>query len=238
MLRESLSRIEASCRHHGSPSWPLAWPCPCRPVWKACPIPAGVRSHPSSFLALTTALGSADTRWRWRRSAGTPAPGLSGGCACRTASPPHDTCGRVFALIDPEPWDAGLAQWVQTLHGKTAGRAHDRCQGRLALHTARVTMDVCGGQKELAWPLRSQQAAYGRTVKANPPPLRAAPEETFRAARAAQCKGCLHTAHRTVAVAPDASRSVEVGRGRPGEARARPVQFPAGGGGMVGGRPR
>jgi predicted transposase YbfD/YdcC len=59
--------------------------------------------------------------------------------------PSHDTFGRVFALLDPERFAASLTDWVAlsvglasaphiAVDGKTLRRAHDRAQGKGALH--------------------------------------------------------------------------------------------------------
>ena len=57
--------------------------------------------------------------------------------------PSHDTFGRVFALIDPQPFEASLVQWVQgistrvpgvsAIDGKTRRRSHDHAVGKQAL---------------------------------------------------------------------------------------------------------
>jgi predicted transposase YbfD/YdcC len=58
--------------------------------------------------------------------------------------PSHDTFGRVFALIDPQQFEASFVQWVQgisrtvkgvvAIDGKTLRRSHDQAAGRKALH--------------------------------------------------------------------------------------------------------
>ena len=61
--------------------------------------------------------------------------------------PSHDTFGRVFAALDPEPFQRGFLSWVQAsaarlagltehvaLDGKTLRRSHDRRAGTAALH--------------------------------------------------------------------------------------------------------
>jgi predicted transposase YbfD/YdcC len=58
--------------------------------------------------------------------------------------PSHDTFGRVFALIDPNQFEASFVQWVQgistmlpgviAIDGKTLRRSHDRAAGKKALH--------------------------------------------------------------------------------------------------------
>lgn len=59
--------------------------------------------------------------------------------------PSHDTFGRVFAMIDPEQFQACFHGWVQAavsltekqvvaIDGKTARRTHDREAGRSSLH--------------------------------------------------------------------------------------------------------
>jgi len=65
-------------------------------------------------------------------------------------SPSHDTCGRVFAVLDPDRFAACFRSWVAGVHaatgapgtaaevialdGKEARRAHDRGAGKGALH--------------------------------------------------------------------------------------------------------
>ena len=59
--------------------------------------------------------------------------------------PSHDTFGRVLAMLDPERFAASLHEWVAesvglvgaqqiAIDGKTLRRAHDRTQGKKALH--------------------------------------------------------------------------------------------------------
>src|SRR6266566_3811370 len=58
--------------------------------------------------------------------------------------PSHDTFGRVFALIDPNQFEASFHHWVQgisttiqgviAIDGKTSRRTHDRAAGKKALH--------------------------------------------------------------------------------------------------------
>src|SRR6266699_1009121 len=58
--------------------------------------------------------------------------------------PSHDTFGRVFALIDPNQFEASFHQWVQgisttiqgviAIDGKTSRRPHDQAAGKKALH--------------------------------------------------------------------------------------------------------
>lgn len=58
--------------------------------------------------------------------------------------PSHDTCGRVFAALDPAVFEAAFLAWVRALaaappgavaiDGKTARRSHDRATGRPPLH--------------------------------------------------------------------------------------------------------
>src|SRR5436305_10563919 len=58
--------------------------------------------------------------------------------------PSHDTFGRVFALIDPNQFEASFLQWVQgistrvqgviAIDGKTPRRSHDHAAGKKALH--------------------------------------------------------------------------------------------------------
>src|SRR5260370_1730416 len=58
--------------------------------------------------------------------------------------PSHDTCGRVFACIDPQQFEASFFQWVQgisqtvkgviAIDGKTLRRSHDHAAGKKALH--------------------------------------------------------------------------------------------------------
>jgi predicted transposase YbfD/YdcC len=58
--------------------------------------------------------------------------------------PSHDTFGRVFALIDPQQFEASFVQWVQgisqtvqgviAIDGKTLRRSHDQAAGKKALH--------------------------------------------------------------------------------------------------------
>jgi predicted transposase YbfD/YdcC len=58
--------------------------------------------------------------------------------------PSHDTFGRVFAALDPAPFEAGFRSWVAAVSelsaggvvagdGKTLRRSHDRTQGKAAL---------------------------------------------------------------------------------------------------------
>ena len=180
------------------------------------PRSAHARRHPLTsilFLALTAVIGGADT-WVEVEEFGRDHRAWFERWLCLPHGiPSHDTLGRVFALLDPEPREAGFARWVQSLHGlltgqgvaldgKTARRSHDRSHGRSALHTvsayagesrlvlaqtavavqsneltalpevldlagATVTLDALGCQKELARHIRSQQADYVLTVKAN-----------------------------------------------------------------------
>ena len=102
------------------------------------PRNAHARRHPLPsilFLALTAVIGGADT-WveveefgRDHRAWFEPWLRLPHGI------PSHDTFGRVFALLDPEQLEMGFARWVQTLHGKTARRSHDRSHEQSTLHT-------------------------------------------------------------------------------------------------------
>jgi predicted transposase YbfD/YdcC len=58
--------------------------------------------------------------------------------------PSHETFGRVFALIDPKPFEASFIRWVQgisqtvkgviAIDGKTLRRSHDQAAGKKALH--------------------------------------------------------------------------------------------------------
>lgn len=58
--------------------------------------------------------------------------------------PSHDTFGRVFALLDPNQFEASFVQWVQgisktvkgviAIDGKTLRRSHDQAAGKKALH--------------------------------------------------------------------------------------------------------
>jgi hypothetical protein len=58
--------------------------------------------------------------------------------------PSHDTFGRVFALIDPQQFEASFLQWVPGLStkvqgviaidGKTLRRSHAHAAGKKALH--------------------------------------------------------------------------------------------------------
>jgi len=59
--------------------------------------------------------------------------------------PSHDTFGRVFALLDPEQFQAGFVDWIQAVEeltqgqivavdGKTLRRSHDRGNGVGAIH--------------------------------------------------------------------------------------------------------
>jgi predicted transposase YbfD/YdcC len=59
--------------------------------------------------------------------------------------PPHDTFGRVFALLDAERFQACFVDWIQAVDqltkgqvvavdGKTLRRSHDRGQGKGAIH--------------------------------------------------------------------------------------------------------
>lgn len=80
--------------------------------------------------------------------------------------PSHDTFGRVFALLDPQPFAACYRDWMQTLvpeallaapliaiDGKTARRSHDRWQGQAALHTISAWATDAGivlGQRRVA----------------------------------------------------------------------------------------
>lgn len=56
----------------------------------------------------------------------------------------HETFGRVFARLDPRPFEASFFAWVQSLHeritgviaidGKTLRRSHEQAMGKKALH--------------------------------------------------------------------------------------------------------
>ena len=115
------------------------------------PRSAHARWHPLPsilFLALTAVIGGADT-WveveefgRDHRAWFEPWLRLPHGI------PSHDTFRRVFALLGPEQLEAGFARWVQTLHGKTARRSHDRSHERSALHT--VSAYACESRLVLA----------------------------------------------------------------------------------------
>lgn len=58
--------------------------------------------------------------------------------------PPHDTFGRVFALIDPKQFEVSFIRWVQgisqtvkgviAIDGKTLRRSHNQAVGKKALH--------------------------------------------------------------------------------------------------------
>ena len=102
--------------------------------------------------------------------------------------------GRVLALLDPEQLEEGFVRWVQTLYGLLTSQV----VALRDLAGATITLDALSCQKELVRYIRSQQSDYVLTVKENQPALRAALEETFSVEREAQCKGCPHTAHRTV----------------------------------------
>ena len=63
---------------------------------------------------------------------------------CEHGVPSHDTLGEVIAALDPEPFKACFAAWVEGLReaepdlvaidGKTSRRTHARCKGRDPLH--------------------------------------------------------------------------------------------------------
>jgi len=59
--------------------------------------------------------------------------------------PSHDTFGKVFALINPNEFQASFLDWVREIaeitsgqliavDGKTVRRSHDRTQGKQAIH--------------------------------------------------------------------------------------------------------
>ena len=58
--------------------------------------------------------------------------------------PSHDTCGRVFARIDPKQFEECFLNWVRgvtekitgvmAIDGKTLRRSHDAANGKKALH--------------------------------------------------------------------------------------------------------
>jgi len=62
--------------------------------------------------------------------------------------PSHDTFGRVFARIDPDPFQQSFLPWVQALRhvrgdriaidGKTHRRSRDRPNGKSAVHLVRA----------------------------------------------------------------------------------------------------
>ena len=113
------------------------------------PRSAHARRHPLTsvlFLALTAVIGGADTWVEVEEFGRDHRAWFERWLHLPHGIPSHDTFGRVFALLDPEPREAGFARWVQTLHdqltgqvvaldGKTARRSHDRSHGRSALHT-------------------------------------------------------------------------------------------------------
>jgi len=78
--------------------------------------------------------------------------------------PSHDTFGRVFALINPEEFQASFRQWVQALHEITQGQvigidgkqlrgSHDRSQGKRAIYMVRAWAEqnhLVLGQRQVA----------------------------------------------------------------------------------------
>jgi hypothetical protein len=69
--------------------------------------------------------------------------------------PSHDTFGRVFAALDPDPFGAAFAAWaravapptadaVVAIDSKTQRRSHDRANGRAALHLVSAWADASG----------------------------------------------------------------------------------------------
>lgn len=80
--------------------------------------------------------------------------------------PSHDTIGRVFTLLDPQPFAACYQNWMQTLvpgallqapliaiDGKTSRHSHDRWHGIAALHTITAWATEAGialGQRKVA----------------------------------------------------------------------------------------
>ena len=98
------------------------------------------------FLALTAVIGGADPWVAVEAFGGDPRAWCAQWLCLPHGLPSHDRFGRVWALLAPEPWATGFAQWVRTLHGlrpgpvvardgQTARRAHDRRHDRSALHT-------------------------------------------------------------------------------------------------------
>lgn len=96
-------------------------------------------------LAICAVIGGADTwvevalfgtrKEAWRRSF----------LALPNGIPSHDTFGRVFAALDPVPFETAFLGWARTLaapkdgeliaiDGKTLRRSHDRPTGQAALH--------------------------------------------------------------------------------------------------------
>ena len=71
--------------------------------------------------------------------------------------PVHDTCGRVFAALDPAQFEAGFRSWVATVarltggevvavDGKQLRRSHDAAQGQAAL----TLVSAWAGENRLA----------------------------------------------------------------------------------------
>src|SRR5439155_3955545 len=77
--------------------------------------------------------------------------------------PSHDTLGRFFAALDSEGFQAGFAQWVETvfeltdgqvvaIDGKTARRSHDHRLGKAAIHMVSawaVSNGIALGQRKV-----------------------------------------------------------------------------------------
>ncbi len=110
--------------------------------------------------------------------------------------PSHDTCGRVFAALDPEQFEACFRDWVAgvgarlgldlagdgvgrvvALDGKTLRRSHDRGAGTAALHLVN------------AWASEARLVLAQRAVRAKASELGALPEVLALLA----LKGCIVT---------------------------------------------
>lgn len=81
---------------------------------------------------------------------------LRGFLALPSGIPSHDTCGRVFARLDPTEFRTCFMAWVRAmtglaltdgvvaLDGKTLRRAHDRERGKTALHMVSAWASASG----------------------------------------------------------------------------------------------
>jgi predicted transposase YbfD/YdcC len=122
--------------------------------------------------------------------------------------PSHDTFGRVFALLSPEPLQACFLSWIQAvaqvtdgqvvaIDGKTLRRSYDRRSARAAIHMVSawaipellkvldvqgciVTIDAMGCQKAIAQQIVDQEGDYVLALKPNHGHFYAAVEQWFR----------------------------------------------------------
>ena len=107
---------------------------------------------------------------------------LSGFLSLPNGIPSHDTIGRVFAALAPEPFQACFASWVAevaerlqlkhiAIDGKTQRRSHDRAQGQAALHLISawaVENHLILGQ-EAVDPHSNEITAIPRAIASNSP---------------------------------------------------------------------